>query len=330
MSLPEPAADAARLLGRRARIRPAEWLFWALAFAALFLLPERHLILNSIAVQALFALSYDLVLGFAGIVSLGHAAFFGVGAYAAGLMTKFVTGDPLLGLAAAGLAGGVVGFASSFLLLRGSDLTRLMVSLGVALILAEIANKAAWLTGGTDGFSGMAVGPVLGRYAFDIFGHVAFAYSLCVLFVLFVLARIVVHSPFGLSVTALHHNPLRARAVGVPVNRRLVAMYTFAAIYAGIAGGLLAQTTQFVSLDVLDFNRSADVLLMLVIGGTGYLYGGMIGAALFVLAQDQLASLTPQYWHFWIGLALVVLTLVGRERFAKRLGAFARLLPGAR
>jgi branched-chain amino acid transport system permease protein len=330
MSEAAPAAAAARLLGRRARIRPGEWLFWAAAFAALFLLPDRHLILNSIAVQALFALSYDLVLGFAGIVSLGHAAFFGVGAYAAGLMTKFVTGDPLLGLAAAGLAGGVVGFASSFLLLRGSDLTRLMVSLGVALILAEIANKAAWLTGGTDGFSGMAVGAVLGRYEFDIFGHVAFAYSLCVLFVLFVLARIVVHSPFGLSIGAIHHNPLRARAVGVPVNRRLVAMYTFAAIYAGIAGGLLAQTTQFVSLDVLDFNRSADVLLMLVIGGTGYLYGGMIGAALFVLAQDQLASLTPQYWHFWIGLALVVLMLVGRERFAERLGAFARLLPGRR
>lgn len=319
---------ASRSFARRSRWRWQEIAFWLAAFASLFLLPGQHLLLNQIAVQALFALSFDLVLGYAGIVSLGHAAFFGIGAYAAGLCTKFITGDPLLGLVAAGVAGGILGFGSSFLLLRGSDLTRLMVSLGVALVCGEIANKAAWLTGGADGLSGMAVGKVLGVWDFDLYGHVAYAYSLGVLFIMFLLARRVVNSPFGLSVVSIRNNPLRSRAIGIPVHRRLVATYTLAAVYAGVAGGLLAQTTQFVSLDVLDFNRSADVMLMLIIGGTGYLYGGMLGALLFTLAQDQLSSLTPQYWHFWIGLILVVLVLVGRDRLGQvARGGAGLLLP---
>jgi branched-chain amino acid transport system permease protein len=110
--------------------------------------------------------------------------------------------------------------------------------------------------------------------------------------------------------------------VGVPVNRRLVAIYTVAAAYAGMAGALLTQTTAFASLDVLSFDRSADLLLVLIIGGTGYLYGGLIGAVIFKLMQDWLANLTPQYWQFWIGLALVAIVLVGRDR----VGAWMRPL----
>jgi len=321
-------AKVAAGLRRLGRWHPAEAAFWLAAFASYFLFPSKHLLLNEIAILALFALSFDLVLGYAGIVSLGHAAFLGAGAYAAGLCAKFLTGDPLVGLVLAGLVAGIVGFVSSFLLLRGHDLTRLMVSLGVALVLGELANRNAWLTGGADGLSGVVMNPILGLWDFDIFGGVAHAYSLIVLFVLFLLARRVVHAPFGLSVRALHNNPLRARAVGVPVSARLIALYTFAAVYAGIAGGLLAQTTQFVSLDVLDFNRSADVMLMVVIGGTGYLYGGMIGACLFTLARELLSGFTPQYWHFWIGLILVILVLVGRERIAGAATGFSRLLPG--
>ncbi len=328
MSTAEALGPARHLLAARGRWHAAEGLFWLVGLASYFLFPAAHPLLNQAAVMALFALSYDLVLGYAGIVSLGHAAFFGVGAYAAGLATKFLVGDPLVGLAVAAVAAAAVGFASSFLLLRGSDLTRLMVSLGVALVLGEAANKAAWLTGGADGFSDMAVGPLLGRFTFDMFGAVAHAYSLAVLFLLFLLARLVVHSPFGLSVQAIRNNPLRARALGVPVNARLVAIYTLAAAYAGIAGALLAQTTQFVSLDVLDFSRSADVMLVLVIGGTGYLYGGMIGACLFTLMQYELSGLTPKYWHFWLGLILVGLVLVGRERLSGTARGLGRLLPG--
>ncbi len=325
----------AALLTRWGRWGIGEIAFWALAYGALVLFPTRHLILNEIAILALFAVSLDLILGFAGIVSLGHAAFFGFGAYVAGLLAKHVVGDPLLGLVVAGVGSAVLGFATSFLVLRGSDLTRLMVTLGVALVLGEIANQAAWLTGGADGLQGIVMSPILGLFEFDLFGQTAYAYSLTVLFLLFFLARRIVNSPFGVSLRAIRDNPLRAAGIGIPVNRRLIAIYTVSAAFAGIAGALLAQTTQFVSLDVLEFHRSADVLLVLVIGGTGYLYGGVIGAVLFRLVQDLLAGLTPQYWHFWIGLILVILVLVGRERMNKGLAAVVkpvvdRLRPGSR
>jgi len=307
----------------RHRWRRAETAFWLLAFVAWAALPRQAPIGNEIAILALFALSLDLILGYAGIVSLGHAAFFGAGAYAAGLFAKHVSGDPLLGLAVATSVATLLGFATSFLVLRGSDLTRLMVTLGVALVLGEVANKAAAFTGGADGLQGVVIAPLFGRFAFDLSGRAAFAYSLAVLFALFVVARRIVNSPFGASLRAIRDNPLRAAAVGIPVRRRLVAIYTIAAAYAGAAGALLAQTTQFVSLDALAFDRSADVLLMLVIGGAGWLYGGLAGALVFKVAQDVFSGLTPQYWHFWLGLVLVVLVLTGRERLHERI---ARLL----
>ncbi|MBL8384395.1 MAG: branched-chain amino acid ABC transporter permease [Burkholderiales bacterium] len=311
------ATAVADHLAARARWRAAELVFWGAALASVFLLPGKHLILAEIAILALFALSLDLILGYAGIVSLGHAAFFGFGAYAAGLLAKHaLITEPVLGLLAAGLLAALLGFACAFLVLRGSDLTRLMVTLGVAMMLRELANRLDKLTGGADGLQGITMAPVLGRFSFDITGHTAYVYALAVLFVLFVVARRIVHSPFGLSLMSIRGNPLRAGALGVPVNARLVAIYTVAAGYAGVAGALLTQTTAFCSLDVLSFDRSADLLLVLIIGGTGYLYGGLIGAVVFKLLQDALATLTPQYWQFWIGLILVIIVLVGRERMS--------------
>ncbi|WP_066475001.1 branched-chain amino acid ABC transporter permease [Bosea sp. WAO] len=311
------------------RWHPAEIGFWILAFAAYLLFPSHLLLLNEIAILALFALSLDLILGYAGIVSLGHAAFLGMGAYAAGLLAKHVTGDPFAGLACGMAAAGLVGLLTSPLVLRGSDLTRLMVTLGVALILYELANSFGSLTGGADGLQGVMMKPVLGQFEFDIFGRTAYLYSLSVLFLLFLIARRVVHSPVGLSLRAVRDNPLRASASGVPNGRRLAAAYTLAAAYAGAAGALLAQTTQFVSLDVLDFHRSADLMLVLIIGGAGYLYGGLIGAIAFKLLQDAIASFTPQYWMFWIGLFLVLFVLGGREIIHSAVktvaGRFARL-----
>lgn len=319
---------ASLALARRARWRWAEVAFWVLAFAAILLPPGEHLLLNEVAILALFALSLDLILGYAGIVSLGHAAFFGTGAYAAGLLCKLVTPDPLAGLVVAIAAAAATGFVTSFLVLRGSDLTRLMVTLGVALVLHEIANALPQWTGGADGLQGMVVGPVLGRFEFDLYGRTAYAYSLTTLFVLFLLARRVVYSPFGLSLMAIRRNTLRASAVGVPVNRRLVAVYTLAAAYAGAAGALLAQTTGYVSLEVLEFQRSADVLLALIIGGIGWLYGGIAGAIVFKVLQDTLASNAPQFWMFWMGLFLVVLALIGRERLGRVAGEALSRLPG--
>jgi branched-chain amino acid transport system permease protein len=316
--MPHPLTDdIGRYLADRARWHPLEIAFWVAALASIFLLTNKHLILTEIAVLALFALSLDLILGYSGIISLGHAAYFGFGGYVAGLLAKHnIIAEPVLALVVSGLAAAVLGFVTSFLVLRGSDLTRLMVTLGVSLLLREVANQLDWLTGGADGLQGIVMAPVLGLFPFDIAGHVAYVYCLMVLFAMFLLARRIVNSPFGLSLRSVRGNPLRSSAIGISVNGRLVGIYTIAAGYAGVAGALLTQTSQFVSLDVLSLERSADVLLALVIGGTGYLYGGIIGAVLFKLMQDYLANLTPQYWQFWIGLVLVIIVVVGRERMA--------------
>jgi len=298
-----------------ARWHWSEIAFWVLLLACGFLFPSRYLIMTEIVRLALFALSLDLILGYAGIVSLGHAAFFGVGAYCAGLLALHgIVTEPVLALVVAGLAAMAVGFLTSFLVIRGVDLTRLMVTLGIALLLEALAERYSNITGGTDGLQGIEMAPILGHFAFDIFGKVGFFYSLAVLFLLFLLARRIVHSPFGLSLRAIKNNPLRAAAVGVPVNRRLIAVYTLAAFYAGIAGALFTQTTALASLDVFSFERSADLMLMLVIGGTGYLYGGLIGAVVFKILQEFFSNLTPEYWQFWIGLVFVVIVLVGRAR----------------
>ena len=303
----------------------ARWRWWELALLgglllSWLLLPGHALLLNEIAILALFALSLDLILGYSGIVSLGHAAFFGFGSYAAALFAKLVMPDPWVGMVVAITLAALLGAITSVLILRGTDLTRLMVTLGVASILYELANKLDWLTGGADGLQGVVMGPLLtpfGRFDFDIAGRVAYAYTLFVLIVCLLIGRRLVHSPFGYSLQALRNNRLRAASIGLSVNARLVAVYTVAAAIAGAAGALLAQTSGFSSLDVFDFHRSAEVLLVLVIGGTGYLYGGIFGAIVFKLLHDLVSAWTPQYWNFWLGVFLVVLVLVGRDKLTK-------------
>ena len=320
------AANTTRpnMLLQSRRWRWWEIVLWAAALASPWALASHALIINEIAIVALFALSLDLILGYSGIVSLGHAAFFGMGAYSAALFSKWVMPDPLVGLAVGIATATLLGAVCSATILRGTDLTRLMVTLGVALILMELANKLDWLTGGADGLQGVMMGPLLGRFEFDLYGQTAAWYSLTVLLVLFVLARRFVSSPFGATLKAIHDNRLRAMAIGIPVSQRLAVVYTVAAGAAGAAGALLAQTTGFASLDVFEFHRSADVMLMLVIGGVGWLYGGVVGALVFKLMQDFISSITPQYWTFWIGLFLVVLVLVGRERLVRPWAWFGR------
>jgi branched-chain amino acid transport system permease protein len=310
-----------------AQWRWPEVAFWLCAAGCILVFPNRYLILTEIAWLALFALSLDLILGYAGIVSLGHAAFFGVGGYAAGLLALHgIVKEPVLALLVAGSAAMLLGFVTSFLVIRGIDLTRLMVTLGIALLLRELANQFSNITGGSDGLQGIEMAPILGLFSFDIFGKVGFIYCLAVLFVLFLLARRIVHSPFGLSLRAIRNNPLRASAIGIPVNRRLIAVYTLAAFYAGVAGALSTQTTALASLDGFAFDRSADLLLVLIIGGTGYLYGGLIGAVIFKLLQELFSTITPQYWQFWIGAVLVVIVLIGRERMQRWVMYVPRLI----
>lgn len=298
------------------------WKPWEIAILVAlpltwFVAGEQHsLLANEIAIFALFAVSLDLILGYAGIVSLGHAAFFGTGAYAAALFAKHVNPDPLVGLAVAIAATTLLGAVSSVLVMRGSDLARLMITLGVAALLYELANKLDF-TGGADGLQGVVMGSLLGRFEFDLYGRTAYAYSLIVLVIGLLIARRIVHSPFGWSLQAIRDNRLRAAAIGLNVDARLGVIYTISAAMAGAAGGLMAQTSGFASLDGLDFHRSADTMLIVVIGGAGWLYGGLFGAIGFKLLHHLLSTWTPQYWTFWLGLFLVVLVMVGRDRFFK-------------
>jgi branched-chain amino acid transport system permease protein len=196
-------------------------------------------------------------------------------------------------------------------------------------VLFEAANKASAITGGVDGLSGVVMGNVLGVFRFDIGGKVAYLYSLAVLFVAFVLLRRLVHSPFGLSLRGVRERRKRMPALGASVRAREIAVFTIGAGVAGVAGALLAQTTQFVALDVLGINRSAELLIILVLGGTGRLYGGLVGAAVYMIAQDVLAGINPVYWQFWIGALLVLTVLFARGGILGGLAAIrARLRQG--
>jgi len=305
-----PSGDAGRLPD--GRWRPLEIAFWLIPVACFFLFPSYRVLGSQILITALFAVSLDMILGYAGIVSLGHAAFFGIGAYTAGLLAVHGFHEPLSGLLAAAATATVAGYLVSFLVVRGSDLTRLMVTLGIGLMLWEAANKAHSITGGVDGLSGVTISPILGLWRFDIGGRTAFIYAFLVVFIVFVLVRRLVNSPFGLSLRGIREGRRRMPAIGAPVARRLRVVFTLSATVAGIAGALLAQTTQFVGIDTLGFPRSADLLVMLVLGGAGRLYGGLVGAAIFMIAQDWLSGIDPVYWQFWIGFFLVAIVLFAR------------------
>ena len=311
------AADASARLVAPVRWRAWEVALWVAIWIAPFALPQYAALINEIAIFALFAVSLDIVLGYAGIVSLGHAAFFGAGGYASALLAKHLIADPLVGLALGTAIGAALGALTSPMIVRGTDLTRLMVTMGVALVLLELANKFDNITGGADGLQGVVTAPLFGVFEFDLAARTASFYSVSVLFLVFIVLRRVVHSPFGVSLQALRDNRLRLAAVGMSVQGRLMAAYTLGAAIAGAAGALLSQTTGFASLDLLDFHRSADVMLALVIGGAGWLWGGLAGAIAFKVLHDLLSAITPQYWTFWIGLFLVVLMLVGRERLMR-------------
>ena len=292
-------------LQTQSRWHPFEIVFWLSLLLPYVLFPDYLSLASQIALTALFALSLDLILGYAGVVSLGHAAFFGIGAYTAGIFSKYVWGEPITGLLVAALVAGLAGFATSFIVARFRHLTLIMITLGIGLIAHEFANRAHWLTGGSDSLQGISIGKVLGIFRFDLYGYTAYTYSLILLFVIFLAARRLVHSPFGLALRGIRENWVRMPAIGADSQAHIRKAYTIAAAIAGIAGAALTQTTQTAALGSISFERSADVLVMLVLGGAGRLYGGIIGAAIFMIARDQFSGIAPQFWYFWIGLLLV-------------------------
>lgn len=281
----------------------------AVAAAAPWLAGDHLLLLTHILIVGLFALSLDLVIGVSGIVTLGHAAFFGVGAYAAGLFAKHVLPDPTLGLLAAAVAAGLAGLLTAPLVVRGTDLSRLMVTLGISLLLYEGANRLGGLSGGADGLQGIAMGPLLGLWSFDMFGRTGYLYALVLTAILLLVVLRLLDSEFGATLRAIHDQPERAAAIGIDVSRVLASNYALAAAIAGVAGALMAQTTQFVGLDVFSFAKCAEILVILIVGGVGVRWGGFVGAAVYLVLHEQLSRLAPQYWTFWLGIALIAIVL---------------------
>jgi branched-chain amino acid transport system permease protein len=309
MSVAGAIATPHGYLQAQARWRPIEIVCWLATLLPYWLFPDYLSLASQIAITALFALSLDLILGYAGIVSLGHAAFFGLGAYTAGLAAKHGWGEPISGLLLGGIVAGIVGYAASWIISRFRHLALIMITLGMGLLLEAAANSAGWLTGGADGLQGVKMWPIFNAFSFDLFGKVAYTYSLIVLFILFLVARQIINSPFGLSLRGIRENSVRMPALGAPSRAHIRKIYTISAVIAGIAGALLAQTTETVSLESLGFQRSADVVVILILGGAGRLYGGLIGAIIFMVARDQFSGNTPQFWYFWIGMLLIAVVM---------------------
>jgi branched-chain amino acid transport system permease protein len=305
------------------QVRAAEITVWLAFAAAFFALPDKLTLMSQILIIGLFAVSLDMALGYAGILTVGHAAFFGTGAYAAGLLARHGWGEPLSGLLVALMGCAALGYVLSYLVVRGTDLARLMITIGVCVLLAELANRLAPVTGGTDGLQGMVVDPVLGKFEFDLAGQTAFWYAYAVVLAFFLLVRLMLRSPFGLALRGIHDSRKRMLAIGSPVEARLRMAYCFSAAVAGVAGALLAQTTQFVGIESIGFNRSAEILIILVLGGTGRLYGGLVGAVVYMLVHDAFAEIDPQYWMFWLGIFLIGAVLLGRGGI---MGLLARLV----
>ena len=306
---------AARVLIRRHRLRWWEALPWIAAVIFYFAYPDYLGFGSELLIAILFALSLDLALGYAGIITLGHAAFFGAGAYTVGMLAFYgIWTEPITGLLLAALAAAVVGLLSGLVLLRARGLTLLMLSICTMALLQESANMAHDYTGGFDGLPSLPISPIFGIFEFSpLYANTQYLYSLAVLLICFLFVRTLVYSPFGQSLTGIRENLLRMHAVGTPVRRRLVICYTISAALAGIAGGLWAQTNAFVNLSALDLDRAATVLIVLILGGYGRLYGAFIGAVAYLALEHFLARVYPTAWQLGLGLLLVLIALFARN-----------------
>jgi len=301
------------------------------ALAAFPLLAPGYLDLGTrMVILALFAMSLDLLVGYCGLVTLGHAAFFGMGAYAAGIFALRAWADPVAGLVVGGAAAALLGLVSGAVLLRSRRLTLIVLSLATVLVVQEVANKMTWLTGGADGLQGISMGPVLGRFAFDLLGRVSYAYAAVVLALGFLLFRALVDSNFGRSLVGIRENESRMHAIGTPVDARLRTAFVMSAALAGIAGALQAQVAEFVALNAVSVELSGEILIMLILGGAGRRYGAFLGAPVYVFMQDYLAREDPTNWYLWIGLMLLAIVFFAPGGLTAWLGALARRLGATR
>ena len=299
-----------RSLTSSAIIRLFKLLPWLAVAAMPLALPGYEPLATQVFVMILFALSLDLLVGYAGIVTLGHAGLFGMGAYTAGILSVHGITDPIVTALCGVTLAAVTGLVFGVAMLRTKCLTLLMLTMASAFLLYEIANKATGLTGGEDGLQGVSFTPLLGLFGFDFRGRTAFFYSLAALFLVFTFVQVLINSPFGWSLRGIRENDARMAAIGCPVMRRRIIIYVIASALAGLAGALQAQTTQFVALHSLSFELSGNILIMLILGGSGRLYGAFVGVPAFMFAQDQLAKQDPANWFLGLGLILIAMVML--------------------
>jgi len=321
----------AAALAQRHRFRWWELLPWVAGIAVFFAFPNYLSFATQVLITILFALSLDLVLGYAGIVTLGHAAFFGAGAYTVGMLAMhWGWQEPFSGLLAAALVAAAIGFASGAVLLRTQGLTLLMLTLCTMTLLEQAANMGAAWTGGFDGMPGLSFSKILGLFGFDaLYFRSQYLYTLATLFVCFVVVRMLVYSSFGQSLTGVRENLLRMHAVGAPVRSRQVLAYTVSAALAGIAGGLFTQANGYVNLAVLGLERSAGVMIVLILGGYGRLYGAFVGAIAYMVLEHTLAKAYPTAWQLGLGLTLIAVALSARNGVIGIVAALRRRLEGS-
>ncbi|HTV35432.1 MAG TPA: branched-chain amino acid ABC transporter permease [Xanthobacteraceae bacterium] len=307
--------SAALMLMRRHRFRWWEALPWIAGIALYLAFPDYLGFGCDLLVTILFALSLDLALGYAGIITLGHAAFFGAGAYTVGMLASYnLWTEPITSLLMAAAVAAAIGFLSGLVLLRTTGLTFLMLTICTMALLEQAANMAYPYTGGFDGLPSLPIAPVFGIFEFNpLYANTQYLFALGVLFVCFVFVRILVYSPFGQSLTGIRENVLRMHAIGSPVRRRLIVCYSISAALAGIAGGLWAQTTAYVNLSALGLDRAATVLIVLILGGYGRLYGAFVGAVVYLALEHFLAQIYPTAWQLGLGLLLVLIALFARN-----------------
>jgi branched-chain amino acid transport system permease protein len=262
-----------------------------------------------IITAALLALSLDLVTGYSGIATLGHAVLFGAGAYASGLANTHGLTDPFGMLVAGAGAGAAAGIVSGAIIARVSGLAQLVLSIAIVQLSQAFANKADWITGGSDGLSGIEPAPIAGLFPFDLYERAAFWLSVAVLVVTFLVLKRIVRSPFGLLCQAIREDPLRVSAIGASAYPALVKMYAISGFVAGLGGALSAMTAGVVGLDSVSFERSASTLVMLALGGTGTLYGALIGTGVFEIFEHFVSASNPFHWLIFLGLLLIGVVL---------------------
>ena len=293
----------------------AAWGIATLALAVLPLVHNRYLTttLTEVLIFALFAMSLGLLVGYVGLISLGHAAFFGTAAYTAGLLSTRVSPSLLLTLPAGIVAGTLVALVIGVFALRATGVYFLMLTLAFAQMAYAVAHQWSWLTGGTNGLSGIPRPAVPG---IDVGGAVPFYYLVLLVVgaAAFVLGRIA-GSPFGAALVGIRENEPRMRAMGFDTFRLKLAAFVAAGAAAALSGVLYAYYNGFVSPDELYWTRSGEVLVMVLLGGAGTLAGPAVGAAVVLLLQNLASSYTER-WTMILGAAFILVVLVAPRGLA--------------